>query len=1089
MEMYNSLLKSFKKDVGFVNHQTKAFNEFIDSRIQKIVDDIGEIELETPEIGEFKIKLGKARVGNPGIKEADGAWREITPAEARVRDLTYSSPLFVEMIPVLNGVEQDVKEILIGDIPIMVKSKKCSLYGRSRDELIKMFEDPDDPGGYFIINGTERVLVMMEEILSNLPIIEEKNDMQNARINSEINGYVQRHLLRRKNGIVEISYSNMKNVPLVIILRALGLETDKEIIDAVSTEKDEMEEVYFNIYEFPVNSSKDAIDYMGKMLKIPQEEYRQKRVNEMLDKYLLPHLGQTKKSRQKKAMYLARIFQKLVKLGPGKIGEQDIDHYANKRVKMSSDFLEILLRSILLGKYGLVARITYTYQRLAKREKLPSLQSIIESSYISQRIISHMATGQWIGGRTGVAQRLERNNYIRTIDHLRNVVSPLSSSQEHFEARTLHPTQWGRLCAEETPEGVNIGLRKYIALMAVISNTSDEKSTDEIRKIFNDYEDEEGNYFVYLGGEILGKTSKAKTFMNTLKNKRRMGLIDAQISVGIDENFNEININADSGRIMRPLVVLEDGKPRLNEKHVEKIESGELMWNDLIKQGIVEYLDAAEEDNSLIAIDESEITNEHTHLELDPSLILGLSGNLIPFPEHNRGDRVNFGAKMSGQALGTYATNYSVRDDTKSNLLLYPQTPLVKTKVSDHCNLDTHAQGQNIVIALMSYDGYNMEDGIVFNKSSIERGFGRSVYFRTYSCLEKKYWDIEKDEIKIPDKSVRGYRTEESYINLDADGIINPETDTEAGDVIVGKVSPLRFFGPMESFIMEIENRRETSETVKHGEGGTVDRVMLTETSDGDKIVKVIMRDLRIPELGDKFASRHGQKGVCSLIVPEEELPFTEEGIVPDVIINPHGIPSRMTAGQILEIIAAKLSALKGEEFDATAFIDVNEKKLGKLLKEIGYREDGKETLYDGRTGKKMPASIFVGPLFYQKLHHMVANKIQARARGPVTLLTKQPTAGRAKEGGLRLGEMEKDCLIAHGASLLLKERFDSDNFVIPICSKCGLVAVEDHVKGKKYCPVCKESDVVDVPMSYSFKLMLDEIKSMGLYPKLNVEE
>ncbi len=1086
-DMYDELLSAFKKDVGFVDHQISAFNEFIDYRIQKIIYEIGEIQLETPETAEFRIKLGKIRLEKPCIKEADGAVREITPAEARIRNLTYSAPLFIEVIPVLNGVEQEVKEIKIGEIPVMVKSKLCVLSKLNREELIEAGEDPDDPGGYFIINGTERVLVMVEEILSNRPIIEEKADLQTARINSEVKGYVQRHLIERKNGIIQISYSNLKKLPVIVLLRALGMQTDKEIIDAISNKKEEVEEIYFNIYEFGVDTVDDAIDFIGKMLRVPQPEYRRKRVEDMLDKYLLPHLGQDPKDRMKKAVYLAKVCDKLLKLGLKKIEKQDIDHYMNKRLKMSSDFLEILFRSILLGRYGLVARIIYTYQKLAKRGKLPSIQSIVESNYLTKRIISHMATGQWVGGRTGVCQRLERTDYIRTVAHLRNVLSPLSSAQEHFEARALHPTQWGRLCAEETPEGINIGLRKYLALMAVISETSSKQNVQEVANIIEKYL-EAGPDVIFLNGQILGKTNHPKSVVKEVREKRRMGLIDPHISIAYDKNFNEIRINTDSGRLQRPLIVLENGKPRLNQKHIEKLSSGKLSWNDLIKQGIIEYLDADEEDNMYVALRPEDITPEHTHLEIDPSVILGVSANLVPFPERNRGDRVNFGAKMSGQALGLYTTNFLLRTDTKSDILAYSQLPLVRTKVTEKINLGEHPQGQNIVIALMSYGGYNMEDGIVMNKASIERGLGRSIFFRTYSTEEKQYWGIQKDEIKIPDKGVRGYRTEEAYLNLSEDGIVNPETFVQSGDVLIGKVSPLRFFGPIESFMMETENRRETSETIRHGEQGVVDKVLMSENIDGNKLVKVSVREQRVPELGDKFASRHGQKGVISLIVPEHELPFTVNGLTPDIIINPHAIPSRMTVGQILEVISAKIAALTGEAFDATAFKDEREENLEKALLKLGFRPDGKEVLYNGITGEKLDALIFTGPIFYQKLHHMVANKIHSRGRGPVTLLTKQPTEGRAKEGGLRLGEMEKDCLIAHGAALLLQERFSSDRTTIPICKNCGLVAIYDRVKGKKYCPVCKKSDIIDVDISYAFKLMLDELKCLCLYPKINMK-
>ena len=1083
-KMYKTLLRSFKDSVGFVNHQVTSFNEFVDFRIQRIIDEIGEIELETPELAEFKIKLGKVRVPKPNVKEADGAVRKITPMEARIRDLTYASPIFVEMIPIINGVEQEPQEVKLGDLPIMVKSRLCTLDGLSPEQLVEEGEDPNDPGGYFIINGTERVIVMVEEVLSNRPVIEKKAEMDTARINSEASGFVQRHMLERKAGIVSISFANLKKLPIVILLRALGMETDKEIIEAISTDKEEMQEIYFNLYEFDIKNDEEAKDFIGKKLRIPQKEYRDKRINDILDKYLLPHLGQNKKARKEKAEYLCKVVKKLLILGLKKIDEQDIDHYSNKRLRQVGDFMEILFRSILLGKYGLVSRIVYSYQKLVKRGKMPSIKSIVESDYLTKRIISHMATGQWIGGRKGVCQRLERTNYVRTIAHLRNIISPLSASQEHFEARALHATHWGRLCAEETPEGVNIGLRKYLALLAVISPTASEKEkeilTDGIKK------EPEGLYTIFLDGKIAGTTSRPEEFVEKLKSRRRNGNINYQINVSFVPDYEEIHINTDSGRLQRPLIIVENGRSKFTDKHLEKMEKGEIDWSGLIKQGVIEYLDAQEEDSALVAIDEKHLTKDHTHMEINPGVILGLSASLVPFAAHNRGDRVNFGAKMSGQSLGLYAGNYLMRTETKADILIYPQAPLVNTTVGEEIGLNDHPQGQNIVIAIMSYKGYNMEDGIVLNKASIERGFGRSFFFRCYSTEEKKYWGIDKDEIKIPDKSIAGYRTEEAYANLGADGIVNREISVTSGDVLVGKVSPLRFFGPVESFMTETENRRETSETIRHGEDGVVDNVILSESSAGNKLVKINVRSERLPELGDKFASRHGQKGVIALIVPDEDMPFTSKGIVPDIILNPHAIPSRMTIGQLLEIIAAKVSSLSGVQVDASAFSGVNEADMRKGLRSFGFRDDGKENMYDGITGKKFEAQIMLGPCFYQKLHHMVANKIQARARGPVTLLTKQPTAGRAKQGGLRLGEMEKDCIIAHGAALLLKERFSSDKYIVPICDKCGLVAIDDKLKGKRYCPVCKKSNINDIEMSYAFKLMVDELKCLGIYAKIN---
>jgi len=590
---------------------------------------------------------------------------------------------------------------------------------------------------------------------------------------------------------------------------------------------------------------------------------------------------------------------------------------------------------------------------------------------------------------------------------------------------------------------------------------------------------------VFWDGKYIGKTSNPDKLIHDIKENRREGKISGQVNAVYYDYLNEIRVMSDSGRVRRPAIVVENGEPRLKEEHVKKIKIGEMSWSDLVKEGIIEYLDADEEENSYIAINEEDLTPEHTHLELDPSIILGLSASFIPFTEYNRGDRVNYGAKMVGQSMGMFATNYKNRVDTKSNILVYPQRPIVSTHGNRIINSDQHPNGSNVIIAVGCFDGYNMEDAIVINKSSIERGLFWSMMMRNYEAVQKRYMGGQEDIIGIPEPGVRGYAGEDVYKHLPEDGIINPETVVQSDDVLVGRVSPLRFLGTMDQFITGIENIRETSVTVRHEENGVVDRVFLSETKDGTMLIKVIVRDMKIPEIGDKFASRHGQKGVIGLLVPEEDMPFTEDGIVPDIIFNSHGIPSRMTMGQLLEFIGGKLGLASGKQINARPFNAMKEKDIRDQLQSYGFRDDGKETMYDGKTGKRFNAQIFMGSCFYQKLDHLVSNKIHARSRGPVALLTKQPTEGRSKEGGLRLGEMEKDVLIAHGAALALKERFDSDKTEVPICLECGMLAVHDHIKNRNYCPICGTSKIIDVEMSYAFKLMLDELKSLMIYPKL----
>jgi len=474
-----TLLDAYVKNKGLVRFQVDSYNDFIARKLPKVLNEIGEIKPQVPELGEFKIKLGGFKIGDPSVKEADGSVRPITPREARIRNLTYAAPMYVEMTPVLNNIESDTVVVNFGDMPVMVKSKICPLSGMNRDELVAIGEDPDDPGGYFIINGTERILVWVEEIAQNRIITEKVGSggvTEIARIHSEKDGYIQRHLLERKaSGIITISFANVEKLPVAILIKALGLEVDKDIISTISPDADVQEEFYANLYQVEITSKLDALDEIGKHIKIAQKEHRMDRAVKLVDRFLLPHLGQTDNARIDKAMFLCKAIGKLIKLHLGKIDEDDLDHYSNKRLKLSGDLLEILLRSILLGKWGLITRITYNYQKLAKRGRIPPLQAIVESNVLTNQLVSALAIGSWVGGRTGVSQRLERGSFIKTISHMRNVLSPLTSTQEHFGARELHPTHFGKLCTSETPEGATIGLRKYLAIMAEVTRGLDEK--------------------------------------------------------------------------------------------------------------------------------------------------------------------------------------------------------------------------------------------------------------------------------------------------------------------------------------------------------------------------------------------------------------------------------------------------------------------------------------------------------------------------------------------------------------------------------------------------------------------------------------
>lgn len=1143
-----SVMRKYFEEKGLVRQHLDSYDRFIRELLPSILEEFKEIKL-----GEkTKVTIVKYRIDEPKWMSVEGIEESKTPMECRLRNLTYASPVYVTVrIEDESGYVRE-QELKLMDLPVMLKSSIDPLSKLTPQELIERGEDPRDPGGYFIINGSEKVIIAQEDLASNNIIVDVAQEggpvTHVAKVTSMARGRRSQLIVeRRKDGIFYVSFQGHR-FPAPILMIALGLSSEAEILYATSLKPEihnyllpsiiHIQEILPKL-EIPEGASEEeveklkeeyrrrvveeALDFIGSKFIVgrPREE-RISRAQRLLDERLLPHIGTdpSPETRILKAVFIGQMIARIIELYLGYREPDDKDHYRNKRLKLAGDMLAVLLRAAMVNFTREIRE--GIEKQLAKTKKI-DLKVVFKPSIVTDRLLHAMATGNWPGGRTGVSQLLDRTNMLSTLSHLRRVVSPLARGQPHFEARELHGTQWGRMCPFETPEGANIGLVKNLALMANVSVGVDDKPIEEllytklgvvpmvtkvvkgkryegimdkIRRSIEAGAEVSEKYAewskVFLNGKLIGYHRDGEELARELRRLRRSGEVSSEVNVahirrgGIDE----VIINTDPGRIRRPLIVIENGKPKLTKEHVELLKEGKLSFDDLVKQGVIEYLDPDEEENAYIALHPSDVTSEHTHLEIWIPAILGITASIIPYPEHNQSPRNMYQSAMAKQSLGLYAANFQKRMDTRGHFLHYPQKPLVQTRAMDIIGYNDRPAGQNMVVAVLTYTGYNMEDALIMNKSSVDRGLARSTFFRLYTTVEYKYPGGIQDEITIPATNVRGYRGQKAYEKLEEDGIVAPETPVAGGDALIGKVSPPRFLSAQEYGVGGGLTRQDTSVVMRHEEKGVVDTVLITMDGEGNKLIKVRVRDLRIPELGDKFASRHGQKGVLGLLVPQYDMPFTEEGVVPDLIINPHAFPSRMTVAQLMESIAGKAAALEGRVFDATPFYKTLIEDLQIVLKRHGYSPTGEEAMYDGRTGELLDVPVFIGIVYYQKLHHMVSDKIHARARGPVQILTRQPTEGRSRAGGLRWGEMEVDCLVGHGASLLLREAMTerSDATVIYVCELCGLIGWYDRNKGRYMCPVHKDKGVLKpVEVSYAFKLLVQELMSLGIRPRLIV--
>ena len=1104
------VLKDILDQEGVAKQHLNSYNAFILNQIQSVADEVGKIEVET--IGNpYKVLFGRVKLGQPRVVEIDGSTSNIFPLEARLRDLTYASPILLEMTIEEGGIIRETKFQHIGDLPIMIRSNLCVLSKVPEDQLVEVGEDPADPGGYFIIHGSERVVVGLEDLSPNKILVDiDKvgvNLVYKSKIYSSIVGYRAKvELILKQDGAIQLKLpSSPVDLPFVIILRALGIESDKEIADLVSM-KPELQDLLDASFEKAMDApnSNESLVYLGHRVAHGMlDEYRIRRAETILDWSLLPHLGKTRDNRYDKAVFIGEAVCRLLELKLGLVKPDDKDHYGNKVIKFAGQMIADLFRTAFRN---LTRDIKYQLERMGQRRGINAVGAAIRPGIITDKLNNAIATGNWGRGKVGVTQLLDRINYLSTISHLRRIQSPLSRTQPNFEARDLHATHFGRICPSETPEGANCGLVKNLALSAVISVSANideilnkllELGVQTVREASRDIKLD--GCKVFIDGRFVGFVKNGDKLASSFRNLRREGQIQPHVSIyhsisNDSRAADRIYISCSAGRVIRPLIIVKDGQPLLTDEIINNVITKKISWNDLIHIGIIELVDANEEENTYIATSPETTNDKHTHLELHPSSIFGVAASIIPYPEHNQSPRNTYESAMAKQSLGFQTPTFLFNTYVRQHLMVYPQPPLVKTNSATILNLNDRPTGQNCIVAVLSFEGYNIEDAIVMNKSAIDRGLGRTFFYRIYEAEAKQYLGGMNDTFETPssESNTRGYRGEKYYRLLESDGVIMHEAVVTGGDVVIGKTSPPRFMEEYREFEIKGPYRRDTSIGVRPSESGVVDTVFLTENQEGGKMYKVRVRDMRVPEIGDKFASRHGQKGIVGLVVNQTDLPYTAEGIVPDVIINPHAFPSRMTVGQFVESLAGKASALRGRPVDGSAFTGEKIESVEKTLIEHGFQPSGKETLYDGRTGKKYAVNIFMGVVFYQKLHHMVADKIHARARGQVQMLTKQPTEGRARGGGLRFGEMERDCLIAYGASMMLKDRLldEADRTEIHVCEKCGLISYYDGKARKYTCRLCGDGGTIStVVIAYAFKLLLQEMMSLNIAPRLLLKD
>ncbi|KAB0804699.1 hypothetical protein PPYR_01669 [Photinus pyralis] len=1101
------LVPAFLKVKGLVKQHIDSFNYFINVEIKKIVEANAKVTCDADPL--FYLKYVNVYVGTPDVDEGFNISKPVTPHECRLRDMTYSAPITVD-IEYARGNQRVAKTgLLIGRMPIMLRSSNCVLSNKSEYELAKMNECPLDPGGYFVVKGQEKVILIQEQLLKNRMIVEESKFGIQCQVTSSTHEKKSRTIVFVKGTKYYMAHNSFTDpIPVSIIFKAMGITSDQEICSYVCPQDiskfaPTLEECHnLNIY-----TTENAVRYLGTKLvakrfvtsatkyKSPADEAR-----DMLATTVLAHIPVEQYDFQTKAIYLALMVKRVIDAQNNKQAIDDRDYYGNKRLELAGSLLSLMFEDVF-------KRFNWDLKSIAEKT-IPKIRAsqfdvikYMRSDLITNCLVFAISTGNWTikrfrMERQGVTQVLSRLSYISALGMMTRINSQFEKTRKVSGPRSLQPSQWGMLCPSDTPEGEACGLVKNLALMTHITTEGDDyplirlamnTGVRNINLIGGESLHSAVNYIVFLNGNILGVTKEHKYLLDSFRMWRRAGKISQYVSVYLNKSQRCIYISSDGGRLCRPYIIVKNGTPLVTSKHISDMEKGIGVirsFEDFIHRGLIEFLDVNEENDSFIACYEHNITMQTTHLEIATFTLLGVCAGLIPYPHHNQSPRNTYQCAMGKQAMGTIGYNQRNRIDTLLYSLVYPQPPIVKTKTIEMVHFDKLPAGQNATVAVMSYSGYDIEDALIVNKASIDRGFGRCLVYRNAKCFLKRYANQTFDRIQGPLIDPVNNKVIWKHKILDSDGIVAPGELVENRQVLVNKSMPVISTVPGTTPGSSNVDYKDVAASYRNVEPSYIEKVMVSTNEEDSGLIKILLRQTRRPEIGDKFSSRHGQKGVVGLVVEQEDMPFNEYGICPDIIMNPHGFPSRMTVGKLIELLAGKAGLVEGKFHYGTAFDGSKVEDVSAELVKHGFNYQGKDVFYSGITGEPLEAYIYSGPVYYQKLKHMVQDKMHARARGPRAVLTRQPTEGRSRDGGLRLGEMERDCLIGYGASMMLVERLmvSSDQCEVDICNHCGRLGYCG------WCNSCKSSGHVStITMPYACKLLLTELQAMNVTARLTL--